>query len=47
VAAITPNILHGPLLAPIAAFWIVIVRVLFFATLYAAGLLPRAAGAPS
>lgn len=42
VALITPSILHGPLLAPIAAFWVVIVRVLFFALLYSAGWLPRA-----
>jgi YggT family protein len=43
VAFITPRSLHGLLLLPVAAFWVVAARVFFFAALYAAGLLPRAA----
>ncbi|MBI3708417.1 MAG: YggT family protein [Proteobacteria bacterium] len=47
VAVITPRALHGHLLAPVAAFWIVVARVAFFAVLHGAGLTPRvAAGAP-
>jgi hypothetical protein len=42
VAFITPRILHGMFfLLPVAAFWIVVARVAFFAVLYAAGLTPR------
>ncbi|MSO89130.1 MAG: YggT family protein [Rhodospirillaceae bacterium] len=42
VAFVTPRALHGPLLAPVAAFWIMGARVTLFAVLYAAELLPRA-----
>jgi hypothetical protein len=39
--------LHGHVLLPVAAFWVVVVRVLFFAFMYAAELTPRmAAPAP-
>ena len=41
VAFITPSIFPPGLLPPIAAFWIVIVRVAFFMTMFAAGLTPR------
>ncbi len=43
VAFITPRMLHGPLLPLVAAFWIVVFRVLFFAVMYAAQLTPRVA----
>src|SRR3990172_6745481 len=42
IAFITPRSLHGALLLPVAAFWVVVARVAFFAVLYAAGLMPRA-----
>jgi ABC-type nitrate/sulfonate/bicarbonate transport system permease component len=41
VAYITPSIVPPLALAPIAAFWVAIVRVAFFMVLYAAGLTPR------
>lgn len=44
VAYITPSIIPPPALAPIAAFWIAIARVVFFIALHAAGLTPRVAG---
>jgi YggT family protein len=44
VRFITPAQLHGHLLLPVAAFWVVVVRVALFAALYSAGLLPRAPG---
>jgi YggT family protein len=49
VAFITPRLLHGLVLLPVAAFWIVVVRVAFFAVMYAAELTPRiaASGAAS
>jgi len=43
VAFITPSIIPKGLLAPIAAFWIIVLRVGFFAAMYAAGLTPRIA----
>ena len=43
VAFITPSIVPQLALAPIAAFWVAMVRVAFFAILYAAGLTPRVA----
>jgi hypothetical protein len=46
IAFITPRSLHGVLLLPVAAFWVVVVRVLFFALLYSAGLTPRPSAAP-
>ena len=44
VAFITPSVIPPLLLAPVAAFGIVVLRVLFFMVLYAAGLTPRAGG---
>lgn len=41
VAFITPSALPGFLLAPIAAFWIAIARVTFYALMFSAGLTPR------
>jgi len=41
VDAITPSMIPRGLLAPVAAYWVVVVRVVFFVTLYAAGLAPR------
>jgi YggT family protein len=43
VAYITPSIVPPLALAPIAAFWVAMVRIAFFMTLYAAGLTPRMA----
>ncbi len=45
VAFVTPRILPAFLLPPIAAFWVVVLRVAFFIAMYAAGLTPRAAPA--
>ncbi len=45
VAFITPSILPKFLLPPIAAFWIVIARVVFFMLMFSAGLTPRMAPA--
>jgi YggT family protein len=44
VAFITPRALHGLLLLPVAAFWVVAARVALFAALYSAGLLPKTGG---
>src|SRR5512134_3214379 len=44
VAFITPAIVPRLALSPIAAFWIAIARVVFFAVLYASGLAPRVPG---
>ena len=41
VAYITPSAFPPILLPPIAAFWIVIARVLFFMAMFALGLTPR------
>ena len=41
VEPITPRALPRVLLPPIAAFWIVIARVIFFMVLFQAGLTPR------
>lgn len=43
VAFITPSIVPPLALAPVAAFWVAMARVVFFMALYAAGLIPRAA----
>lgn len=43
VRFITPSMLPPLVLAPIAAFWVSLVRVAYFASLYAAGLAPRIA----
>lgn len=43
VRFITPSIMPPLVLAPIAAFWVSLVRVAYFASLYAAGLAPRLA----
>ena len=45
VALITPHAMPSALLPPIAAFWVVIVRVLFFLLMFYAGLTPRVAPA--
>ena len=47
VAFITPRALHGMLLLPVAAFWVVVARIAFFALLYSSGLMPRAAAGAS
>lgn len=44
VAFITPSILPPALLPPIAAFWVIVARVLFFILMFSAGLTPRPAG---
>jgi len=41
VDPITPRALPRALLPPIAAFWVVIARVIFFMVLFQAGLTPR------
>jgi len=41
VAFVTPSIVPALALPPIAAFWVAIARIAFFAALYAAGLTPR------
>jgi YggT family protein len=46
VAFITPRILPPALLPPIAAFWAVALRLLFFMTMFAAGLTPRLGPTP-
>ena len=43
VAFITPNIIPSMLIVPIATFWMVILRIAFFAIMYGAGLTPRIA----
>lgn len=43
VAFITPSIMPRLAHAPIAAFWVSMLRVAFFVVLYAAGLTPRMA----
>lgn len=45
VAFVTPRALPGFLLPPVAAFWVVVLRVAFFVVMYAAGLTPRPSGA--
>lgn len=45
VAFITPSALPPGLLPPVAAFWVVIARLLFFMFMFAAGLTPRLAPA--
>ena len=41
VAFITPRILPPVLLPPIAAFWLIVLRVLFFVAMFYAELTPR------
>ncbi|MGD9881681.1 MAG: YggT family protein [Reyranella sp.] len=41
VAFITPSALPGVLIAPVAAFWVVAIRVVLFMVLYQFGLTPR------
>jgi YggT family protein len=41
VAFITPSAIPAVLLPPVAAFWIAMVRVLFFMTMFYLGLTPR------
>ena len=43
VAFITPSAIPSLLLPLVAAFWIAVLRVLFFAVMYSAGLTPRMA----
>jgi YggT family protein len=43
VAYITPSIVPPLALAPVAAFWVALFRVMFFIALHAAGLTPRVA----
>lgn len=45
VAFITPRALPTLLLPPVSAFWIVVLRILFFSLMYSAGLTPRMAPA--
>jgi hypothetical protein len=45
VAFITPRAMPRVLLPPIAAFWLVVLRVLFFVGMFYAGLVPRMAPA--
>jgi YggT family protein len=45
VAFITPSAMPAVLLAPAAAFWMDVLRVLFFVAMYQAGLTPRMAPA--
>ncbi len=41
VAFITPNIILPTLIPPVASFWVVILRIAFFAIMFEAGLTPR------
>jgi YggT family protein len=41
VGFITPSVLPPALLPPIAAFWVVIARIIFVAVMFSAGLMPR------
>jgi hypothetical protein len=43
VAAITPRVVPGFLLAPVAAFWLIVLRLAFFIAMFEAGLAPRVA----
>lgn len=45
VAFITPRILPSIVLAPVASFWVIVMRIAFFAIMYATGLTPRMAPA--
>lgn len=42
VAFITPSAMPPLLMPPIAAFWVVVLRLALFTALYSAGLLPKA-----
>ena len=44
VAVITPRAVSPLLLPPIAAFWLVIARLVFFVVMFQAGLVPRIVG---
>jgi YggT family protein len=46
VAFLTPSAIPAAFLPPVAAFWIVVLRVAYFMLLYSLGLTPRAAPAP-
>lgn len=46
VAFITPRALPAMLLPPVAAFWIVVLRIVFFALMFGAGLTPRMTPTP-
>jgi hypothetical protein len=45
VAVITPSIIPPMLVIPVASFWVVVLRIAFFAAMYGAGLTPRLAPA--
>jgi hypothetical protein len=45
VAFITPRALPPVFLPPIAAFWLIVIRLVFFAAMFAAGQLPSVTGA--
>jgi hypothetical protein len=45
VAFITPSIIPPMLVIAVASFWVVVLRIAFFAAMYAAGLTPRLAQA--
>ena len=46
VTFITPRFLPPGLLPPVAAFWAVVLRLLFFMVMFAAGLTPRLSPSP-
>jgi len=41
VDRITPRMIPRPFLPPVAAFWVIVARVLFFMLMFQAGLTPR------
>jgi hypothetical protein len=43
VAIVTPRIVPPFVLPPIAAFWLIVVRIVFFIIMFGAGLTPRVA----
>ena len=45
VAFITPRVMPPVFIAPIAAFWLIMIRILFFAVMLATGQLPSIPGA--
>ncbi len=46
VDPITPRMIPRAFLPPVAAFWVVIARILFFMVMFQAGLTPHIAGSP-
>ena len=46
VDPITPRMIPRSFLPPVAAFWVVIARIVFFMIMFQAGLTPRMAGQP-